>query len=407
MPLPGRATHKVTVVEPLIRELTDADRDANDRLGREAFGYPPGQQPLVLPPDDGAVFGAFVEGELVAKIRSHDYACHVPGGRTIGSCGLESVAVHPESRGRGLLTPLFRAGFERAQRLGQALSVLFPTAAGIYHRFGYAVAGGLEQREIPVSLLAGMKAPEGISLRRATTDDLDHVRDVYGAWAADRLGPLARTGRSAPILGASYVTHPAAVTLACDGTGETVGSVRWTRGTGYDPRTSVIEVQDLIAVTPDAARALWRFLGTFSTVSGRIKVEIPSGDDALVVLPVEPDPPSREHRCMVALLDIPAALGARRGIPGLSTRLSFGVEGGFATGVDGAYTLTVDGTELRCAPAQSSDGPVFSARGIAALYAGSQRCTGLRTTGLLRGSAQHDLVWDALFNTPMQLRDYF
>lgn len=394
-------------MEPIIRELTDADKDDNHRLGAEAFGYDPDRRPSALPPAGGTVVGAFVGDELIAKIRAHDYEMHLPGGRTLPMCAVESVAVHPESRGNGLLTPLFRAGLQRAQRLGQPISVLFPTAAGIYRRFGYEVASTLEQRDISVSVLANVKHAEGISLRRASIDDLDLIRGVYAAWAAQRLGPLTRVSPAASILSADYVAHPAAVTLAVDHTGEVVGSVRWKRGTGYDPETSTIQVEDLIGTTAAATRALWRFLGTFSSVSGRVAVTSPVGDDSLTALPAEPSPAHHEHRCMVALLDLPAALSARRGVPGLSARLPFSVTGGFADGVDGAYLLQTAGSELRCAADSPEGGPTFHARGLAALYGGAQRCAGLRATGLLHGPDDHDATWDALFSTPMQIRDYF
>ena len=394
-------------MEPVIRELTGDDREVNHRLGAEAFGYGPDRRPVELPPAGGTVFGAFVTGRLAAKIRVSDYDGHLPGGRTQPVCGVEGVAVHAESRGHGLLTPLFRAGFERAGRMGQAISVLFPTAAGIYRRFGYEIVGALEHRELPVTMLSKVAAPTSISLRRATPADLEAIRELYAAWARERLGPLTRTGPAVPRFAADYLADPAAVTLALDDDARVVGSVRWTRGTGYDPESSVIEAQDLIGVTPEATRALWRFLGTFGSVSGRVNVELPVGDESLAVLPFEPPPPVREHRCMAALLDIPAAFGARCGVPGLAARLPFSVAGGFAAGLDGDYTLTLEGRELRCGRGSSGDGPTFTATGLAALYGGARRCSGLRATGQLHGPDGQDPLWDALFNTPLQIRDYF
>lgn len=398
-------------MEPLIRELTEADLDANHRLGAEAFGYASDRQPSALPPVGGAVLGAFIGEALTAKIRARDDEIHLPGNRALAMFGVEGVAVDPEARGRGLLSPLFRAGFDRAQRIGQPISVLYPTAAGIYRRFGYEVVGSLEQREIPAASLTKIKAPEGVSLRRATADDLDPIRRLYATWAAERLGPLTRVRPTAPILSAGYIASPAAVTLAISNSGEVVGSVRWTRGAGYDPTTSIIEVEDLIGITPDATRALWRFLATFDSVSGRVNVELPTGDDCLTVLPAEPAPPIKEHRYMLALLDIPAALTARRGVPGLTIQLPFGVTGGFADDVDGHYVLEAAGGELRCSRYGPSDGPntgpTFHARGLAALYGGAQRCAALRSGGLLEGPTGQDTVWDALFNVPTHIRDYF
>ncbi|RNI21618.1 GNAT family N-acetyltransferase [Flexivirga caeni] len=394
-------------MEPQIRELTDADRETNHRLGAEAFGYPQDQQPATLPPQGGRVFGALVEGVPVAKIRLHDYDVHLPGGRRIAACGIAGVAVQPEWRGSGLLTPLLRTGLRDAQEAGRPISILFPSAAGIYRRFGYEVVGSLEQRRVASADLARIPAPQGITLRRATPADIPALLRLYGEWAADRLGPLTRTGPAEPMLTADYLTGAAEVTLALDVAGRPVGSVRWTRGVGDDAATSVIEVDDLIGVSPEATRALWRLLGGFASTSGRITVELPSGDEALTALPVEPAPSVHEHRCMLALLDVSAAFGARRGIPGLAATLPFRVEGGFAKGVDGGYELVAQGGELRCSTTTSADGPVFTARGLAALYGGAQRCSALRHAGLLHGPAGDDPVWDALCSTPFQICDYF
>lgn len=394
-------------MQPLIRELTDADRDANHRLGAEAFGYSPDRQPSALPPVGSTVLGAFDEDHLVAKIRAHDYLTHLPGGRTLPTVGIASVAVQAEARGRGLLTPLFAAGFDRARQLGQPISTLYPTAAGIYRRFGYEVVGSLEARELSVSALANVKEPQGISLRRATVADLAALRELYAAWAAEKFGPLTRTGPALPIWSDDYFTGEATVTLAVDPADRVVGCVRWTRGSGYDPASSVIDVEDLIALSADAARALWRLLGSFGSVSGRVEVELPAGDIALGVLPSEPTPPTTEHRYMLALLDVPAALGARPGVPGLTAQLPFTVTGGFAEGVDGSYVLEASDSELRCDRSASEAGPTFHARGLAALYGGAQRCADLRAGGLLGGPTDQDPVWDALFNVPTQIRDYF
>ncbi len=70
--------------------------------------------------------------------------------------------------------------------------------------------------------------------------------------------------------------------------GEIVGFVSWSRGTGYD-RSGTIEVDDLIATSPDAARVLWRVLASFEAVTGLVKVSTSGGwtgaDPSRLVLP--------------------------------------------------------------------------------------------------------------------------
>ena len=102
------------------------------------------------------------------------------------------------------------------------------------------------------------------------------VRAIYRAWASKQNGPLTRTGPCfTRIFDRASLDAVTAITLAVDtarGEGEQiVGFASWDRGDGYDPASATMQVHDLIAVTADGYRALWRMLGTFATVVGTIR----------------------------------------------------------------------------------------------------------------------------------------
>ncbi|WP_265445776.1 GNAT family N-acetyltransferase [Flexivirga meconopsidis] len=394
-----------------IRQLTAADRDADLGLSIEAFGErpigtPAPAEPAPYPPKGCVNFGAWHGDSLVAKVRCRDYESHLPGGRTIPTLGIAGVTVRAEERGMGLLSMLFDSAFARAREVGQPISTLYPTAPGIYRRFGYELVGALTTLEFASAPLANLPPAEGISLRRATPADLDMLRALYTSWASDLLGPLTRGGPSEPTFAESMFDDVTAVTIAEDATGP-VGCAWWKRGVSADPAVGVIEVYDLLAASPDAARALWRMLGSFSSVAGRVRVETSLPDPVMSVLPGDTGKVVDEHRYMLAILDVAGALQARVPSAALSATLRFRVTGGYADGVDGSYQLAVRGGEISCSSTESAAGPTFTARGLAALYGGALRCAQLRRAGLLSGPSNDDAAWDALCSTPTHIRDYF
>ena len=389
-----------------IRELTADDAEADLRLGTEAFGDRPQATGMAYPRPGTVSYGVFADDRLVAKLRCRDFRAVLPGGAEVPSLGIAGVAVAAEHRGSGLLTGLFDRAFAHAQDQGQAVSTLFPTAAGIYRRFGYAVTGSLSTVEVPSLAAAAVAEPSRpVRLRRATVRDSDSLQSLYLQWAAGGVGALARTGPSEPLHQPQSMAEFTAVTIAEDDSG-VVGSCWWDRGVGDHPATAVLRVENLITRTPDAARALWRMLGSHSPVAGRIHVRTSLPDPALAVLPGHCTPVG-DRPYMLALLDIPAAFHARPAPTGLTASLPFSVVGAAAPAVDGDYVLHAEGGEVRCARSDHGGGPCFTATGVADLYGGHHRCADLRATGQLTGPADQDGAWDALCSARTRVRDYF
>ncbi|WP_161962301.1 GNAT family N-acetyltransferase [Nocardioides speluncae] len=386
------------------RELTFDDAVTVQRLSGEAFGMPdeppPAPDPDKWPRPGMRLWGAFDGGQLAAVLYVRDYHSWYHG-REVRTAGIAGVSVVAEARGRGLLSGLFDIALAAARADGHVISTLFPTAPGIYRRLGYELITGYDTVEIPTSSLASVRAPEGVSVRRATAADFDTVRELYDAWAAAQNGPLTRRGPSFPATAEDFIGAFTGVTLAEAG-GRVVGYASWTRGQGYDS-TATIKVGDLIAVTPDAARALWRMLGSFASVSGQIHVYTSGADIARLVLPGAPWHVVHTHDYMLSILDVPGALTAI-GYPAVSARLPFSVTG---AGIDGSWTLEVTDGDPKVTDG-GDGGPTFTAHGLALLYAGAQSTGNLRLAGQLTGPTDHDPLWDALLGTGQpHIRDYF
>ncbi|MGW8565583.1 GNAT family N-acetyltransferase [Isoptericola sp. NPDC055881] len=245
-----------------IRRTAFADVPASRRLGAEAFGVSP--QPAPDPDPDNwpspniRPWVATDDGEVVAGLGVRSFTSWFHGA-PLATAGFAGVTVAAERRGSGLLRPLVEAALAEARGLGDVVSTLYPSSAGIYRGLGYEVVGAFEEVRVPMSALAAVRPPApDVRARRATAADVPAVRRVYETWASAQNGPLSR--REEPFaMEADDMVGPDAdytgVTLAVRGTGDTeelLGFASWSRGQGYD-RTNTVEVDDLVALTPDAA----------------------------------------------------------------------------------------------------------------------------------------------------------
>jgi predicted acetyltransferase len=396
------------------RPLLAADIPALLALGQEAFGaYPAGYTPPgpdEYPQSGRHNWGSFEGDRLVAKVLGREYHSWFHGS-AIATNGIAGVAVTAEARGRGLLDDLFAAVLDEGLReRGEVLSTLFPTAPGIYRRFGYELIGSYDTVEVPTARLAEVPAPTGITLRRAEAADFDEVRRVYDAWAAGQNGPLSRRGASFPANAEEFVAAYSGVTLAADDSG-VVGYASWHRGTGYDARAT-IEVSDLLALTADGHRALWRLLGSFSSVTGRVRLQTSGDDVARLVLPFADWPVVERHPYMLRVHDVAGALtGHRLATPGTAPAdVGFSVAGDLLGTMNGDWVLSSEAGLSACVPGPAVEGgPVFAPRGLALVYAGTQACADVRAAGLLAGGdPETDRVLDSLFGgRRVHIRDYF
>ncbi len=394
-----------------MRRLGPDDAEASRRMEWEAFGFP-SPLPDGPPPPPGpgqAQFGAVDEtGTLVARMTDRTYdSCF--GGALVPTSGIAGVTVVAEARGRAALTPLFAATLRHAHERGAVVSTLFPTAPGIYRRFGYELVAELVTVRLPTSALSAVTAPTTTTTRRGGLGDLDAVRAVYDAWALEQDGPLSRRGVSFDDATAEVFEHTG-VTLALEESGDVVGYTAWNRGAGYGEQAA-LEVTDLVASTADGYRALLRVLGSFATVTASTRVHT-SGDDLVrLLLPSVSWPVEHSSPYMLRVLDVVGALTARRYAPGLRTTLELAVTGDLLGLVDGAYRVEVTGGKARCTRLERArpDLRTLSIRGLSLLFAGAQSCANLRASGhLVGGDRQEDRDWDALFGGRQRhIRNYF
>ena len=393
------------------RLLTVDDFAASLRLGTEAFGTPPPGTPTPsaaeFPYPGRHSWGTFEDDRLVARVIGREYHAWFHG-RAVPLCGVAGVTVEAEHRGTGLLADLMTAMLTESRERGEVLSTLFPSAPGIYRPFGYELVGSYDVIEVPVGELATVRPPVStVTTRRATAADFDSVRDLYDTWAAVQNGPLTRRGASFPATADEFVGGFTGVTLAVDEAGGVVGYCSWDRGTGSDADATV-EVSDLLALTPDGYRALWRMLGSFTAVTGQVRVHTSGDDPARLVLPSASWRVQHRYPYMLRIHDVASALSGIR--TPVDADLRFSVAGDRLGTANGDYRLRTVDSRTACEPATGTHAPapVFDVRGLALAYAGVQSCANLRLAGLLTGPDAHDATLDALLGgRQMHIRDYF
>ena len=390
-----------------VRRLQPADAEVARRLGWEAFGVPttPPTTPATIDRPGMTWFGAFEGDLLVARMVDRVYdSCF--GGALVPTSGIAGVTVVAESRSRGALTPLFTATLEHARQRGAVISTLFPTAPGIYRRFGYELVADFVTVQLSTLALTAVARPATTTSRRARPGDVEAIRRLYDRWALAQNGPLSRRGASFDPTAGDLLAQYTGVTVAEDA-GELVGYALWNRGQGYD-ETSALDVPDLLASTADGYRALLRVLGSFATVAPTTRIDTSGDDLARLVLPSVGWQVQHSSPYMLRLLDVPAALGTRRYAPALRAELDFTLAGDFLPGLNGSYHLSVSDGQAECVRTGGSD-RVLSPRGLALVYAGAQSSANLRTAGHLEGGdPAQDLDWDAVFGgRQLHIRDYF
>lgn len=405
-----------------IRRSVVADAPAARRLGEEAFGSPAARQPepeaRSWPSANVRPWSAHDGAELVAALGVRRFTSWFHGA-AVPTAGFAGVTVAAEHRGEGVLGPLFAAALTEAREQGEVVSTLYPSAAGIYRGLGYEVIGSYDEVQLPMSALATVRPPSGeVRARRANPADVEAIRAVYGSWAARQNGPLTREEKPFTVEPEEMFGPDAAytgVSLAVGPGDEVLGFASWTRGAGYD-RTGALEVDDLVALTPDAARALWRVLGSFTAVAGSVRLSTSGGwtgsDPSRLVLP-DHTATTTSRPYMLRLLDVAGALGAAH-LPPVSAQVPFAVVDPRTPDIEGAWTLVVDDGVAHVrpdAPPAPGAGPerlTFTSAGLALSYAGAASTANLRLAGLVWGPATHDRLWDALWHgRDVHVRDYF
>ncbi|MCF6524173.1 GNAT family N-acetyltransferase [Streptomyces sp. JJ36] len=315
------------------RTLTPDDLPAWFRAVSTGFLRGPEVSPEEVEARTGAIDpdrtqGVFDEGRCVATFRTTPQQLTVPGGAALPSCAVTNVTVSPTHRRRGLLSRMTARALDAAVERGDAVSTLIAAEYPIYGRYGFGPAAWTAEYEVdvPRSGLDPRYAGPDPAAGRVTLADAAEVRrigpelhDRFRA-GAHRQGAIDRDARwwlretgglRFPEDGFRlpfFVVHR-------DAAGVPQGMAAYTSDDVWHGKRPhhTLTVRSLIAVTPEAERALWHYLLSVDWVT-TVRSGLRPPDDLLPLL--LPDPRAARPTAVADFLwlrplDVPRMLEAR------------------------------------------------------------------------------------------------
>jgi predicted acetyltransferase len=338
----------------------------------------------------------------------------VPGPNTaVPADALTMVTVATTHRRRGLLTTMLTQSLHAARDRGDAVSILWAAEWPIYWRFGYAPATVTANYTLSTRVPGARLDAHGEgTVRRVDAEEMGALAPpIFDRAASRRAGNIDRPrawwnrilglgGYPEDVFGTKRPT-----TVVHEGPDGPDGFLAWTPGGGFDidGSTAAVDAQDLCAATDSAYLGLWSYLLSMDVV-GEVELRRRPVDEPVRWLLHDGRALRLDYAgdgLWLRLLDVPAALGARR--YAVADRLVFEIVdddiGGFASGryvleggPDGAkcQQSTVDTPELR-----------VHQRALAAVYLGGNSLHGQAIAGRVDELSAGALSRaDAMFATP-------
>jgi predicted acetyltransferase len=266
---------------------------------------------------------AFDGERIVGTGGAYSMELTLPGLTSVPVGGLTAIAVLPTHRRRGILRAMIERHFQDVEARGEPLSVLNASEAGIYGRFGYGAATWSVDLEIDTPHGAFIDPPPTPGRVRLVdaTEGAKLLPSFYDRARRAQPGELSR----GPAVWATYLRDPEWYRHGASrhfdvvyetGGGAVDGWVSYRIESHWEGElpANTVRVRQLNALTPAARTALWRYCLDLDLASS-VKLLGRPVEEPLRWLLAD----SRRLRTTqshedlwVRLLDVPAALAARR-----------------------------------------------------------------------------------------------
>lgn len=391
-------------IRPLAEELFD---DAM-RVLSTSFGHEPRpwevehERPLW---EADRSLGAFDGDDLVGVASAQGRDLTVPG-TSLPVAAVVGVGVLPTHRRRGILTALMRRQLDDVRARGEAVAALWASEGAIYQRYGYGIGTLTTNFRIDRRHVSFLRDPQPTGrvrlVDRRAADELFPA--VYDRVRAERPGMIDRTPAWWRYLLADpeqeregFGAYFHAVHDSPDGT----DGYAWYR---IKPQWSargadhVLEIEELMAATPEAYESLWRYCLDIDLV-GRIEGWKRPVDEPLPFMLAEPRRLALEVRdgVWVRLVDVRQALGGRRyAAPGT---LTVEVRDAFCPWNDGTYHLEGGPRGATCTPTEAAAELVLEAADLGAAFLG-----GVSLATLVRAGRVQEVAAGAVARADAMLR---
>lgn len=344
-------------------------------------------------------FGGYVEGRCVATLRTFPTTMTIPSGTAehaeLPIDALTQVTVAGTHRRQGLLTGMLTRSLQGAKDRGEVASLLKAAEWQIYGRFGYW----------PAVMGANYRI---LSMRRPQIRPPETAHQLIGIELDQLAGPASDVHRRARLRRAGQIdraaidwqrrlglnglrppgAHEPVCVVARNAEGRVDGYAMWRANEGdwflHPEDQAQAIVDEVLAATDDAYRALWHYLLNLDLVR-MLQLNGYAVDEPLEWLLSDGRAAQRTwvgDNEWLRLLDVPAALSARRYAS--TDRLVLEVvdrDGGWAAG-----RFTLDGgpthAECRAAPTATAD-LRLSQRALASIYLGGVTVAAQQLAGLV------------------------
>ncbi|GAA4179101.1 GNAT family N-acetyltransferase [Gryllotalpicola koreensis] len=378
------------------------------RMSREALAEERGY--LTTRRTTGVYDDSLPSGSPVGTVSSWPAPLTVPGPAEIPAWLISSVTVAPTHRRKGVATALLGGELRTAHALGYSLAVLTVSESVIYGRWGFGPATFATAWSVDTKRVR-WTGPETAG-RLSFTEPEDYRetgRAVIARVMASRAGEVGLEPRLAdrligPLAGTPDKDEYRLVRYDSPA-GEPEGFVSYTVKEQGDFTKHLVEVSYLAAATDEALTALWRYLIELDLVA-EVRVSVRGVDEPLHAL-VSDIRGARvtgvEDHLWVRILDVPAALAARRYETDGSLVLEVEDALGFAAG---RFRIDVEGGAATVIPTQDGADVTLPVTALGSVYLGHDLARSLGLAGRIRGDVAG---LDRLFRTavPPRLSTWF
>ena len=313
----------------------------------------------------------------------------VPGGVVPGA-HVTMVSVGATHRRQGLLRRMIDKLHEDSVALGEPVALLYASEGRIYQRFGYGLATRRAAIEANDREVAIRRPADGEGrLRDVAPDSFDVFQKVFEEARVDRPGWSSRDERwwnyQMADLKPSRGGATALRAVVHDGPDGVDGYLLWRVKGDWSPagpKGNAI-MKEMIATTPEAYRALWRFAMSID-LTRSTKYGWGSVDEPIQFMVDEPR--ALEIRISdglwVRLLDVPAALAARR----YATPIDVVIEVSDSTMPPnaGRFRLVGDGQRATCTRTDAPADIAATVQALGAAYLGGSPLTAFVAGGDVR-----------------------
>lgn len=397
--MPGSGIGRPVSVRPMldIRTITSDDAELFRRrlsrgFGDDAEGTDEARARFEAIFEKDRTLAAFDGDDIVGTTAAFSLGLTVPGGATVAMGGTTVVTVQPTHRRQGLLRSLMEAHLDDVAAHNEPLAGLWASEGSIYGRFGYGPATFRHTMTVDTrGLEFRSAAPEG-RLRLVEPEEADAIeRHIFEQARRERAGFLTRSDawwRHRLIAdpeswrdGMSEQRH-----LLYEESGQATGYARYRQKNMWENFVpdGKIDVIEIIAVTDEARRGIWRLITGIDLYKTVEAWNMPV-DDPLQLEVTD----RRRVGCRVGdalwlrLMDVSAALRAR----------SYEAEGSVVFGVTdpagrdatAVYRLDVAAGHGQCEQVDERPEIALDVDALGSLYLGGGSALAMASAGLIVG----------------------